>query len=189
MDVAARFAALIETLCGAVAARGAKGAFGAANGALVVLLWSRLRRAAFRFGILAAGAPPPRRRASRPPHRAARKPALALPRRAAWLLAPVPEASAVAGRLRDLLQTPEAQALIGSEPRVGRLLRPLCRALGLRLPACVRLPPRPRRSVPSAAAPVAAIAVMPSPAPIRRFPSRRPIRPGPLRTCAPPAPS
>ena len=57
MDVAARFAALIETLCGAVAARGAKGAFGAANGALVVLLWSRLRRAVRRFAILAAGAP------------------------------------------------------------------------------------------------------------------------------------
>ena len=194
MDVAARFAALIETLCGAVAARGAKGAFGAANGALVVLLWSRLRRAAFRFGILAAGAPPPRRRASRPRHRAARKPVLALPRRAAWLLAPVPEASAVAGRLRDLLQTPEAQALIASEPRAGRLLRPLCRALGLRLPACLRLPSRPRRSRPAAVAlatarATAPVTAMPRSAPALRLSPRRPVRPGPLQTRAPPAPS
>ena len=190
MDVAARFAALIETLCGAVAARGAKGAFGAANGALVVLLWSRLRRAVRRFAILAAGAPPPRRRASRPRHRAARTPAVALPRRAAWLLAPVPEACAVAGRLRDLLETPEARALIASEPRAGRLLRPLCRALGLRLPACLRLPPRSRPAVaPAKARAAAPTTATPHPAPAPRLSPRRPVRPGPLHTRAPPVPS
>lgn len=189
MTIAARFAAIIEGLCRAVAARGAKGAFGPASQPLVILLWSRLRRMAARFAILAEGAPKPRPRARRAgPRKRVRGPDL--PRRRAWLLAPVPEASAVAGRLRDLLETPEARALIASEPRAGRLLRPLCRALGLRLPACLRLPPRSRPAVaPAKARAAAPTTATPHPAPAPRLSPRRPVRPGPLHTRAPPVPS
>lgn len=161
MDVACRFARIVEILCRAVAARGAAGAFGAGNGALVLRLWSRLRRGAARFGVLASGAPPPRPRrrpVSAPPDTASRSSpdaaasrsspdAPPLPRRAGWLLAPVPEAAAAAGLLRALLQDADTLALIAAEPRLGRILRPLCRALGLALPAELRLPSTPRRRV------------------------------------------
>ncbi|OYV55059.1 MAG: hypothetical protein B7Z76_12080, partial [Acidiphilium sp. 20-67-58] len=69
-----------------------------------------------------------------------------LPRRPAWLLAPVPEAAAAAGLLRALLADPALQRRIGEEPRLGRILRPLCHSLGLKLPAMLRLAPRARRT-------------------------------------------
>ncbi len=144
MDVARRFRALIDTLCDAVARRGAAGAFGPGSGALTILLWTRLRRyATFLLRLCAddvsAPRPRPSRRRARPPANPAR---LALPRRTAWLLAPVPEAIAAAGQLRALLADPELQRRIGEEPRLGRILRPLCRCLGVKLPAPLRLPPR-----------------------------------------------
>jgi hypothetical protein len=144
MDVARRFRALIDTLCDAVARRGAAGAFGPGSGALTILLWTRLRRYAVLLRRLCDNpvpAPRPRSasRRQRPPVDPAR---LALPRRTAWLLAPVPEAIAAAGQLRALLADPELQRRIGEEPRLGRILRPLCRCLGVKLPAPLRLPPR-----------------------------------------------
>ncbi|BAJ80163.1 hypothetical protein [Acidiphilium multivorum] len=163
MTIAARFAAIIEGLCRAVAARGAKGAFGPASQPLVILLWSRLRRMAARFAILAEGAPKPRPRARRAgPRKRVRGPDL--PRRRAWLLAPVPEATAAASQLRALLDDPQARALIAADPRFARLLRPLCRAL-FRRPPAIPAPPAParpaaprHRAVPATAAPHAAAA-------------------------------
>ena len=151
MDVARRFRALIDTLCDAVARRGAASAFGKDSGALTILLWTRLRRYAALLRRLCdnqvpAPRPRPARRRERRPVDRARP---ALPRRTAWLLAPVPEAAAAAGQLRALLAEPELQRRIGAEPRLGRILRPLCRSLGVKLPAMLRPPPRaPRRPRP-----------------------------------------
>ena len=154
MDVARRFRALIDTLCDAVARRGAAGAFGKDSGALTILLWTRLRRYAALLRRLCdnqvpAPRPRPARRRERRPVDRARP---ALPRRTAWLLAPVPEAAAAAGQLRALLAEPELQRRIGAEPRLGRILRPLCRSLGVKLPAMLRPPLRaPRRPRPDPA--------------------------------------
>ncbi|CAG4906963.1 unnamed protein product [Acidocella sp. C78] len=150
MDVARRFRALIDTLCDAVARRGAAGVFGPESGALTILLWTRLRRyATFLIRLcdnqVSAPRPRPTRHRERRPVDRAR---LALPRRAAWLLAPVPEAVAAAGQLRALLAEPELQRRIAADPRFGRILRPLCRTLGLKLPAALRLPQRPRKRRP-----------------------------------------
>ncbi|WP_201727466.1 hypothetical protein [Acidocella sp. C78] len=144
MTIARRFAAIIEGLCRAVAARAVKEAFlvfdpvspaSPTDPSFAVRFWTHLRRLARRFAALAAGAPPPRPRASRPsaPPERARPPAL--PRRRGWLLAPVPESRCSASQLRALLDDPEARALICADPRFGRLLRPLCNTLGIRLPA------------------------------------------------------
>ncbi len=152
MDVARRFRALIDTLCDAVARRGAAGVFGPESGALTILLWTRLRRYATLLRRLCddqVPAPRPRPRPSRRRQRPPASPArLALPRRPAWLLAPVPEAVAAAGQLRALLAEPELQRRIAADPRFGRILRPLCRTLGLKLPAALRLPQRPRKRRP-----------------------------------------
>ncbi|MCC7283005.1 MAG: hypothetical protein IT556_11525, partial [Acetobacteraceae bacterium] len=43
-----------------------------------------------------------------------------------------------------LLATPEATEFLTAVPQAGRILRPLCRMLGLTPPACLRLPERPR---------------------------------------------
>ncbi|MBS3023567.1 hypothetical protein [Acidiphilium multivorum] len=191
MNLAARFAAILHALCAAVARRGAAGAFAgeaARQGrrgtafadphTLTVLLWSRLQRAIARFARLAAGAPPPRPRPHTPrPARARSAPDL--PRRRGWLLAPVPEATAAASQLRAFLADPETRALIAAEPRLGRILRPLCRTLGILLPAPQSRARRPR-------APGAPVAADPPTRPHR--PARRgthPIR----RPRAPPAPA
>ncbi|WP_287986900.1 hypothetical protein [Acidiphilium sp.] len=190
MNLAARFAAIIQGLCAAVARRGANGAFvretsrrGSAFAdphALTVLLWSRLQRAVARFARLAAGAPPPRPRQRSNLARPARaRSAPDLPRRRGWLLAPVPEATAAASQLRAFLAEPETRALIAAEPRLGRILRPLCRTLGILLPAPQSRARRPR-------APGAPVAADPPTRPHR--PARRgthPIR----RPRAPPAPA
>ncbi|MFT2094945.1 hypothetical protein ACMS1Z_09715 [Acidiphilium multivorum] len=190
MTLAARFAAILHALCAAVARRGANGAFvretsrpGSAftnPHALTVLLWSRLQRAIARFARLAAGAPPPRpRKTPAPPARARSAPDL--PRRRGWLLAPVPEATAAASQLRAFLAEPETRALIAAEPRLGRILRPLCRTLGILLPAPQSRARRPRApGIPAAADPP----TRPH-RPARTSPHPRP----PRRPRTPPAPA
>ncbi|BAJ81674.1 hypothetical protein ACMV_23270 [Acidiphilium multivorum AIU301] len=190
MNLAARFAAILHALCAAVARRGANGAFvgetsrpGSAFAdphAMTVLLWSRLQRAIARFARLAAGAPPPRPR--KPPARPARaRSAPDLPRRRGWLLAPVPEATAAASQLRAFLAEPETRALIAAEPRLGRILRPLCRTLGILLPAPQSCPRRPR----APGTPAAADPPTRPHRPARTGPHPRP----PRRPRAPPAPA
>ncbi len=55
-----------------------------------------------------------------------------LPRGYAWLCKAVPnKAAALGGWLRVLLEDPEMVALIAATPRMGQLLRPLCRMLAV----------------------------------------------------------
>jgi len=185
---AERLTVIIALLCRAVAARGAGGWLG---GVSVILVWSRLRRLASRFVRLAARleagtkpAPPrpaaPRPKRPKPPHR--------LPRGHAWLVRLVPEAASGASQLQHLLAEPEMAALIAATPQMGRLLRPLCRMLGVAPPPAIAKPPPVTGASPSRPAAVRAPRASP-PAP----------RPRPRRTssglvalpaaCGPPVPA
>ena len=58
------------------------------------------------------------------------------------------EAAAYASQLQHVLQDPDTQSAltdaIAHSPGIARNLRPLCRLLGVPLPPCLQLPPRPR---------------------------------------------
>ena len=167
---AERFAGLIDLLCRAVAARSAGGLLA---GPLIILIWSQLRRRGARIlrliARLAAGTPPapPRVQAARPkrphpPHR--------LPRGFAWLVRLVPEAASGAAQLRHLLAEPEMADLI-ADPRMGRLLRPLCRMLGVAPPPATAKPPPVARAAPfrrAASRPAKAVPPRPAPRPRAR---------------------
>ena len=75
-----------------------------------------------------------------------------LPAAKTWLVARVGyTAAGYASQLSHLIATPEFTTFIRQAPQAGRILRPLCRMLGitpeppLALPPC---PPRPRRATP-----------------------------------------
>ena len=187
----ARFAGIIDLLCRGVAARIAGGRLA---GPLIILICSRLRRMGIRFGRLAArveaGRPSRARRrpaAPRPPRaRAPRKPRL--PQGFAWVIRLVPyTAAGSASQLQHLLAEPDMAALIAAAPSVGRLLRPLCRMLGVRPPPALRLPPpagpmvAPRRAA-TRRPPRSAAVPTSSPRPRRPAPSPVP----PPRACGPP---
>ena len=119
-----------------------------------ILIWGRVSRIRQRFASLVAriraGVPArksaPRPAASRPqasasePRRRQR-----LPDSFAWLCRYLPQVAAGFGsQLQLLLQEAEMQALIAADPRVGRILRPLCRMLAVPDAPGV-LPPRPPR--------------------------------------------
>jgi hypothetical protein len=185
--VAANVAAIIDLLCRMVAARIAGGRLA---GPLIVLICTRLRRMAARFAAHAARAgtalPPRRNRGAARPRPASAPKASALPRRVAWLLRLVPETAAGASQLQHLLAGPEMAALVAAAPQTGRVLRPLCRMLGVRPPAFLALPPPVRRAPPARAATAEVAApVGPSPSPPRR---KAPLRMPPilLRACGPP---
>lgn len=133
---------------------------------LWTLFWNRLGRLQRRFAALheawTSGTlrPVRPRKPSTPPtpaaepaSQAAATPAPRLPRAFGWVVRRVPEAGPSAGRLEALLQEEEARRFVTEVPRAGRLLRPLCRALGQHPPAWLRLPPRPRRPRPRPARP------------------------------------
>ncbi len=177
-----RFALIIGGLRRAIAARSG-GAGGAAP--LLMLLWTRLLRLSGRFARLAArvaaGTASPRRPAS--PRRAAgrsRPPYRRLPRGFAWLPRQVPEAAAYGSQLRHLLADPEMAALIAAAPQAGRLLRPLCRTLGIRPPPGPLSPP----AAPPAAARPAPRWSAPPPTPPHR--ARSPAPMVPRHACGPP---
>ncbi len=145
---AERFARLIEGLCRAIAARGVAGRLAVP---LIVLLWARLRRTAARVAMLAA-----RLRAGTLPAGCARRrsgrsgpPPRRLPRGFAWLVRLVPEAACSASQLQHLLGEPEMAALIAAAPQMRRMLRPLCRMLGVHPPPGLLAPPQARRAPPS----------------------------------------
>ncbi len=179
-----RFAAIIDGLCKAVAASLGRGGM---TGPLIILIWSRLRRMATRFTRLAArvraGKPSVARRrpaSSRP----ARPRPPRLPNRFAWLPGLVPPAAAYGSQLQYLLMDPQMAALIAAAPQAGRILRPLCRMLGVRPPPILTanlLRPRPApRGAPSRPA-----ASGPAPAPAQ--PPGQPSAPAPdPRACGPP---
>ena len=174
-----RFALLIEALCASVAASHARGL----AGPVIVLIWGRLRRMAARFAAAVAAIPAAPGRASRP---AQPRPALSSPARSGsgvrdarprlpggfgWLIRLSPAAACHGGQLQRLLADPEMAALLAATPRMGRLLRPLCRMLAVEPPPGLLAPPsgasRPARAARAGAPGEAAT---PSPFPIR--PSR-----------------
>ena len=132
-----RLAPIIAGLCRAVASQAVAHR---ALAPLLVLVWSRLRRMAARFACLAgradAGALPsrgvPRPRASGPrPSGSRERLPPGLPGGFAWLVRLVPEAACYGGQLQHLLSDPAVAALLAATPHAGRVLRPLCRMLGV----------------------------------------------------------
>ncbi len=181
LALADRLARLIDGLCKAVAARG-PGAFLATP--LLVLLWSRLKQASARILRVAARAragkrPTPRATPRYPAaHQPAQTPPRRLPHRAGWLLGPVPDARAFASQLQYLLAQPDMAALLEAAPGIERLLRPLCRMLGVARPK-----PPPRSTPQSRPAPRKP---PPAPPPAREELARWRLRP---RRAPPTAPS
>ena len=125
--------------------------------ALTRALWHRLGRAAHTFAILArklaefgpAAPPKPRIPKPYPEPQSRSQPEIVLPRRFGWVPR-IWETHAYAAQLTNLLADPEMVAIIEADPRFGRLLRPLCRMLGIRLPPCLQLPkPAPRKRHPA----------------------------------------
>ena len=103
---------------------------------LVVLnvpLWGWLSRTVQRFGRAVTRKmvvrPVP---ASRPESEAPRARGVRLPSRRGWLMRALGWEAAVWGTaLETLLAEPDMQALVAARPGIGRLLRPLCRMLGV----------------------------------------------------------
>ncbi len=64
----------------------------------------------------------------------------------AWLLRLFPNSGVAVAhfQLKTLLDEPETQSLIAAHPTLARSLRPLCRMVGLKTPACLKLPRKPR---------------------------------------------
>ena len=149
-----RFATIMGDLRQGVVARGP------VIGAIVWLIWTRLSRTAYRFAKLAAriqsGTLPTRSRASRagrtsttrasdrPAERPVERPVERLPRGRGWLFRLVPVAPCFGSQLNYLLSDPEMQALLAATPQMGRLLRPLCHSLGIRISDHPLLQPPPR---------------------------------------------
>jgi hypothetical protein len=165
---AERLAVLIDSLCKAVAAHGVRGWLTAP---LLLLLWSRLSRMAQRARRLAArmaaGAPLSTPRPPAAPRTAPSRPYIRLPRGLTWLVRVVPGTASGAAGLRFLLDDPEMAAVTESPP-MRRLLRPLCRMLGvdpppIRPPAPSPEAPTPIASDPPPEPPVAGAKPLPDP--------------------------
>ena len=128
-----RLVGIIDSLCAAIAARGAGGLL---TMPMFFLLWSRLRRTALRAtrvaARIAAGIPQAaaRQRAPRP----SRPQPLRLPRGFAWVVRLVPGAAAYGSQLQFLLADPQ-MAPLAADPSMRRLLNPLCQMLGVPKPA------------------------------------------------------
>jgi hypothetical protein len=153
-EAAQRFTALTEELC-RLLTKHARARF--IEAPLLLLIWNRLMRWAIRFASIAervrAGTlsqPTPARRQPAPP-KPADAPAPApqprfrregkLPRRFGWLVHLLPEAEALGAELVWLMQRPEIEGLLFDAPQLGRILRPMCRMLGIEPTAALRRRP------------------------------------------------
>lgn len=133
-----RFSMALDGLCQAVAARIAGGGMQAA---VIMLVWNRLRRIEARVlrlikaigeGRVPVGRVPRERARDVPVARVARPPSLWMPRRFGWLIQMVPyRAAGFASQLSHLLAEPEMVNLLATSPRLGQMLRPLCRMLAM----------------------------------------------------------
>ena len=118
--------------------------------ALIVLAHTRLSRMVDRLASLVARLQAGRLRPQAPPHRISRSTAPRtgtsprLPRGFGWLLGLGSwPAAASRSQVQHLLADPEMQLLLRAAPQAGRILRPLCHALGIRpLPEPLRIQPR-----------------------------------------------
>ncbi len=94
-----------------------------------------------------------------------------------WLIRCAPPTGSYACNIETFLQDPALADLIAAAPQAGRLLRPLYRAFGIKIPENLKLPPRPPRPKPAKPAP-------PPPKPIHalvKTPEKWRIKPPRLR--------
>jgi len=132
------FSLILTDLRAAIAARASR--VRALEGVLV-LVWGRISRASQRLERLIA-----RWRAGTLPGRRARvarrvvagaavdagaAPPVRLPRRRGWLISVVPDAVGYGSQLQHALSEPEWAEFLAAAPQAVRVLRPLCRMLGL----------------------------------------------------------
>jgi hypothetical protein len=156
-----RLAAILAWLADCVADQGNRKRL---PGALVVAIWTRVNRVAAQFRAVAATPiPPPRPARAQPaanpttappedsPPQAPRTPRRppVMPYGSHWLVRLIPGATASLSQLEALLRDPEMAALLAADARLGRILRPLCWALGVQRSLA---PPLRRRRKPPALA-------------------------------------
>jgi hypothetical protein len=126
--------------------------------ALLVAVWGRIGRISARLerliALWRAGKLPKPPMARSPVARAqTSKPRSVLPTTPAWLLVAVREAAPFGARLETMLSEAECEAFLEAAPQARRLLRPLCRMLGVGMKAPVAGKVRPVWQKPKAAAP------------------------------------
>ena len=103
---------------------------------LLVAVWGRIGRIGARLerliGLWRAGKlPAPRVRRGRVAGAQVNKPVSVFPSTPAWLLVAVREAAPFGARLESLLSEAECAEFLAAVPQARRLLRPLCRMLGV----------------------------------------------------------
>ena len=195
---AERLAGILDMLCRAIADRGGRKLLA---GPLVILIWTRLRRISTRVLNLAARIEagtntPPKSRRRRAPRPQRPPPPLRLPRGKAWLIRLARlESAAAASQLRHLLAQPDMQALAAADPRMGRLLRPLCHMLGvaptpeIAAPRPVATPaPTSAETVPTLPAPTPETPIPDATVPRGAAPPAAPRQPAPAPASMPPPP-
>jgi hypothetical protein len=153
LELGRRLALIVKLMRGAIETHGLRNP---AALPMILLVSTYLARALARFNALAgrvrAGTAAARNRPPATTSRPAptRPHAASFPSRPFWLLrlAPGHNLAAAGGQLRHLLASPDMAAFLAAAPHAARLLRPLCRMLGITgaadLPAAL-FPPRPKR--------------------------------------------
>ncbi len=148
-------------------------------------LYRRLIRLHDRLHVLMARGPmpvrppraTPRNPPTNPPKPASQSQEIHPPINFGWLafMFPGSDISAMRGHLCNLLDEPDTQSLITSHPMLARSLRPLCHMLGIKPPACLKLPRKPRIKRPPT------FTLTPAP----KKPARNIWHPTPLRVMTP----
>ena len=150
-----RFSTILADLRAAVAARASRTR---ALETLLVLVWQRLSRMAQRFErlvqlwrdgrlpkararVAAESRPMAQPAGDQPAGRAVR---VQMPTGQAWLVAQMHEAAQFGSQMQHLLGDAEMLAFLAEVPQAGRIVRPLCRMLGLLVP--VPVPVQPARA-------------------------------------------
>jgi hypothetical protein len=122
---------------------------------LLVAVWGRIGRMRVRLERLirlwrAGMLPTPRARRAGVARGGVRAPSL-VPTAPAWLVAAVREAAGCGAQLEQMLTQDECVEFLAAVPQAGRILRPLCRMLGVGVKLAKRRKPRPIWTLPRAA--------------------------------------
>ncbi len=138
--------------------------------ALLVAVWGRIGRMRVRLERLVAlwraGMLPKARKSRAGETRTSVRVPSIIPRTPAWLLVAVREAAPLGAQLENLLSQAEWVEFLAAVPQAGRILRPLCRMLGVGLKPTVK-GRRPR-----------AVWQAPKPAPVKVAPAGLVLGPG-----------